>query len=228
MAPPPLIVIVCSDRHRNGKTLLARVLVEFLLLQGSDPFVLDLGQPDGGVRDYFPGRTALVDFAHVSGQMKVFDTILEGPGRDYVIDVATSQLARFCEAMGDLEFRQAAKAAGFNIVVLFIVDAARESLRSAAAVEELLSPDLFVPVANRFVGTSLPEGIDSLTLTMERLDPQLQALVSERRFSFRAFLLGEVSAVPLRLRPSLKSFLQELTSGFREFEPSLSLLKLRR
>ena len=112
-------------------------------------------------------------------------------------------------------------------MVLFIVDAARESLRSAAAVEELLSPDLFVPVANRFVGTSLPEGIDSLSLTMERLEPQLQALVSERRFSFRAFLLGEVSAVPLRLRPSLKSFLQELTSGFREFEPSLSLLKLR-
>ena len=227
MARPPLIVIVCSDRHRNGKTLLARVLVDFLLLEGRDPFVLDLDYPEGALRDFFPGRTALVDFAHVSGQMKVFDTILAGPGRDYVIDVATVQLARFCEAMGDLEFRHAAKTAGFNIVVLFIVDRAKESLRSAAAVEEILAPDLFVGVANQFVGSAIPEGIEGLTLTMERLDPDLAPIVSQRLFSFRAFLLGEESPIPLRLRPNLKSFLHELTSGFRELEPALSLLKLR-
>jgi len=227
LATPPQIVIVCSDRHRNGKTLLARVLVDFLLIEGRDPFVLDMGHREGGLRDYFPGRTALVDFAHVSGQMKVFDTILEAPGRDYVIDVATPQLVRFCEAMTDLDFRQAAKLAGFNLVVLFIVDAAKESLRSAAAVEELLAPDLFVPVANRFVGTSLPDRFDGLTLTMERLDPELQPMVAARRFSFRTFLLGEESAIPPHLRPGLNSFLEALTAGFREIKPSLSLLKLR-
>ena len=32
MASPSIIALVCSDRHRNGKTLLARVLVDFLLL----------------------------------------------------------------------------------------------------------------------------------------------------------------------------------------------------
>ena len=87
MAAPALIAIVCSDRHRNGKTLLARLLVDHLLMEERDPYCLDLSYPEGTLRSFFPGRTALVDFEHVPGQMKVFDTILAGPGRDYVIDV---------------------------------------------------------------------------------------------------------------------------------------------
>ena len=227
MASPPLIAIACSDRHRNGKTLLARTLVDFLLLEGRDPFVLDLDHPEGALRDFFPGRTALVDFAHISGQMKVFDTILAAPGRDYVIDVPAPQLARFCEAMTDLDFRQAANEAGFAVIVMFIVDQAPDSLKTAGNVEEILKPDLFIPVANHFVGTSLPEQMDDLSLTLERLDIELQPIIGQRRFSFRSFLLGDESAVPLRLRPGLKSFLHGLLGGFREIEPELSLLKLK-
>ena len=227
MASPPLIAIICSDRHRNGKTLLARVLVDFLLLEGRDPFVLDLDHPEGALRDFFPGRTALVDFAKVAGQMKVFDTILAAPGRDYVIDVPAPQLARFCEAMGDLEFRAAANDAGFAVVVMFIVDEPQESLKSALAVEEILKPDLFIPVANQFVGTALPEPVDGLTLTLERLPPELFAVIGHRRFSFRSFLLGDEAAVPHAHRGPLKSFLHGLIGGLREIEPELSLSKLR-
>ena len=123
MASPPLIAVVTSDRHRNGKTLLARVLVDFLLLETRDPYCLDLDHKDAALRSYFPGRTALVDFTHVAGQMQVFDTILAGPGRDYVIDVPAYHLPRFCEAMRDLEFRKAYEAAGFNFVLIYIIDA---------------------------------------------------------------------------------------------------------
>ena len=34
MAGEPTVYIVCSDQHRNGKTMLARVLVDFLVLDG--------------------------------------------------------------------------------------------------------------------------------------------------------------------------------------------------
>ena len=227
MAFPPLIAIVCSDRHRNGKTLLARVLVDFLLLEGRDPVALDLSHPEGALRNFFPGRTALVDFGHMPGRMKVFDTMLAAPGRDYVIDLPSQQLAKFCEAIGDLQFRKASQDAGFKLVVIFIVDNDVNSLKTAGAVEELLSPDLFVPVANRFVGSSLPDGVPGPVLTMEKLDPDLHAIVTNRRFSFRSFLLGEEGGVPMRLRPSLKTFLHTLINGFREFDPALSLLNLR-
>ena len=227
MALPPLIAIVCSDRHRNGKTMLARVLVDFLLMEGRDPYCLDLSHPEGALRAFFPGRTALVDFAQVAGQMKVFDTILAGPGRDYVIDVPAHALPKFCELVTDLDFRAAAIEKGFRTAVIFIIDTEEDSLKTAAAVEEILNPDLFVPAANRFVGSALPDGVPGPVLTLERLDPDLHAIITNRRFSFRNFLLGDESGVPLRLRPNLKGFLQVLIGGFRDFEPALSLLKLR-
>ena len=227
MASPPLIAVVCSDRHRNGKTLLARVLVDFLLLEGRDPYCLDLNPMEAVLRRFFPGRTALVDFTLVTGQMKVFDTILAGHGRDYVIDVPAEQLPRFCEVIRGLQFRKAYAAAGFSFVVIYIIDADEDSLKTAAAVEELLTPDLFVPTANRFVGSALPDGVPGPVLTMEKLDPDLHAIITYKRFSFRSFLLGEESGVPLRLRPNLRTFLHTLIGGFREIEPALSLQKLK-
>ena len=82
MAAPPTVFLICSDLARNGKTLLARVLVDFLLMEGRDPFCFDLAPPAGALRQYFPGRTALLDFAQEEGRTKLFDTLLTRPGRE--------------------------------------------------------------------------------------------------------------------------------------------------
>ncbi len=227
MASPPLIAIVTSDRPRNGKTLLARVLVDHLLLEGHDPYCLDLSQSEGALRAYFPGRTALVDFGQIAGQMKVFDTILTSPGRDYVIDVPAAALVRFCEVVANLDFLTAARDKGFAVAVLYIIDESEESLKTAAAVEEILLPDLFVPVVNRFVGSALPETIPGVTVTMERLDSDLLPIIGNRRFSFRNFLLGDEAAVPFRLRSNLKTFLHAAIAGLRDIAPALTLRRAR-
>ena len=227
MAPSPAVHIVCSDQHRNGKTLLARVLVDFLMIEGRDPLVIALSSPEGPPRRYFPGRTALVDFAHVTGQMKAFDTIMSAPNRDYLIDIPAQHLETFCQSFADLKLGREIRAAGLPIVVLFIIDNNPESLRAATAIEAALAPDVFIPVRNEMVGSALPQGFGGLVLTMSLLDEEVQAIVSERRFSFRLFQLGEEAAVPLRLRPNLKTFLHGLMSGFGDISPALSLLKLR-
>jgi hypothetical protein len=222
-----MVFTVCSDQARNGKTLLARVLVDFLLMEGRDPFCFDLGHPEGALRAYFPGRTAAVDFAMPEGQARVFDTMLTWAGRDYVIDLPAQHLARFCETAGGDGFAAKAREKEFRLATLFIVDRDERSLTTAAAVEDILMPDIFVPVANRFVGTALPEGVPGPVLVMERLEDELEAVISHRRFSFRAFMQGDEAAVPLRHRTSLKNFLHRLVTGMREFEPALSLQALR-
>ena len=109
MADKPTIYIVASDASRNGKTLLARLVVDYLLLDGKDPFIFDTDAPDGPLRQFFPGRTALADFEKMPGRMKLFDTILTSPGRDYVIDLPQRHMQPFFKAVAD---RYAAPTAG--------------------------------------------------------------------------------------------------------------------
>lgn len=227
MPAAPTIFIVCSDRSRNGKTLLARVLTDHLLLDERDPFCFDLSAPEGALRAYFPGRTALIDFEQETGRAKVFETTLARQGRDYVVDIPGAQLSAFCEAAETLGFSGAAEARGFRICVLFIIDRDESSLKTAIAVEEVLQPDLMVPVINRFVGSSLPKGVPGPVLAMEKVDGEIHPIVSHRRFSLRAFLLGEDGGVPVRLRANLQNFLHGLVGGLRDLEPELSLRSLK-
>jgi len=222
-----MVFIVCSDQARNGKTLLARVLVDFLLMEGRDPFCFDLGHPQAALRQFFPGRTALVDFAQAEGQAKVFDTILARAGRDYVIDLPPQHLALFCELAGNMDFPALMQDKAFRTAVLYVIDREEDSLHTAAAVEEVLRPDIFVPVANRYVGSALPDGVSGPVLIMERMEADLHAVVANRRVSLRVFMQGDEAAVPVKLRASLKTFLYRLVSGMREFEPALSLQALR-
>lgn len=226
MPIPPIIYITCSDQHRNGKTLLARVLIDYLMLENRDPFVIDAGFPEGPLRIYFPGRTALVDLTAVRGQMKLFDTIIAGHGRDYVIDIPAAKLERFTTASQELRFTMEAQRAGFRIVVLYVVDKHPESLEAAVLLERAIGPDLLVPVKNAAVGSALPPGYSGILVAMPQLPDALLAVIGNKRFSFRSYLLGEENAVPEALRPTLTSFLLALLSAYRNIPPALSLAKL--
>lgn len=226
MPAPPTIYIICSDRGRNGKTLLARVLTDHLLIEERDPFCFDLGAPEGPLRAFFPGRTALIDMNDETSRAKLFDILLGRGGRDYVIDVPAGQLARFCEAAAEHVLHEAARARGVRLCVLFVVDRDPASLKSAVALEETLQPDLLVPVVNRFIGTSLPDGVPGPVISIEKIEGELRVLVSHRRFSFRSFLLGDESGVPARLRAPLKNVLHGMCDGFRNLEPAMSLQSL--
>ena len=228
MARQPTIYIVCSDRHRNGKTLLARVLVDFLLIDGSDPYVLDADVPEGPLRAMFPGRTALVDLNDIRGQMKLFDTILGSPGRDYVIDLPAAGTPIFCEAAVKLNFASEARKQGFALAVLFVIDKHPESVDAAAHVQSVLLPDIFVPVRNALVGSAYRASPRDLVIDMPVLDRELANITDDRRFSFRAFMLGDEGAIPRDLRPKLKDFLAKLQSAFRDIGPALSMRRIGR
>jgi hypothetical protein len=228
VAEPPTVYIVCSDRHRNGKTLLARVLVDFLLAGGHDPFVIDADSPEGPLRAAFPGRTALVNFEDIRGQMKLFDTILGSPGRDYVIDLPAAETEHFCDAAIELDFVAEARRRGFALAMLFVVDRDPDSADTARHVDAIFYPDLFVPVRNAAVGSAWRASPRELVIDMPALAPEVSAITEDRRFSFRAFMLGDVGAVPHDLRPALAAFLSPLTTALRDLGPALSLKVIQR
>ncbi len=222
---PPTVYIVTSDQSRNGKTLLARCVTDYLLLDKRDPFLIDTDTPDGNLRNFFPGRTQLVNFAKVMGQIKIFDTILASPGRDYVIDLAARDASAFFGEVRELDFFAEARKSGFRFILLFIVDASLASSRMARDLNRTSNVDLFVPVKNAHIGSAWPE--DEATLTMPALDPATAAAITNRRFSFRAFVLGDTQNLPdLEVR-ALNRFVYEIMQSLNNLEPQLTILQLR-
>jgi hypothetical protein len=227
LANKPTIYIISSDRHRNGKTLLARVLVDYLLLDGRDPFVIDANVPEGPLRAAFPGRTALVDFEQVQGQMTLFDTILGSLGRDYVIDIPAPQSEHFFATLKELNFPQEAERVGFQLVVLFIVDKDFASLNAADDVRAAIEPNLLVSVRNAYVGSVLGSAQPGLTIDMPILEREIVAIIEDRRFSLREFVLGDESRMPAGAATKLKIFLLAVMSAFGDIEPAISLRRLQ-
>ena len=228
MATKPTIYIISSDRHRNGKTLLARLLVDYLLLDGRDPFVIDANVPEGHLRAAFPGRTALVDFEQVQGQMTMFDTILGSLGRDYVIDIPAPQSENFFATLKELNFPEEAERLGFQLVVLFIVDKDFASLNAADDAQAAIGPNLLVRVRNAHVGSVLGFTQRGLTIDMPILDRDIVAIIEDRRFSIRSFVLGDESGLAAGgAVTKLKVFLLAVLSAFGDIDPAISLHRLK-
>lgn len=228
MASQSTIYVVCSDRHRNGKTLLARLLVEYLLLEGHDPFVIDTEAPEGPLRAAFPGRTALVDFASVTGQMRLFDTIINGPGRDYVIDLATDQFENFFDIQKKLDFMAEAGRVGFRVIVLFIVDKYHGSLAAADDVRHSIYPGFVMLVNNAHVGGALAWGDKAPKFNIPAADRDVAELLDNKRFSVRGFLLGDDYHLDPTLDAKLRSFLIAVVNVLDRLEPAIEEARKRR
>lgn len=225
MAVSPTIYIVASDTHRNGKTTLARLLADYLLLDARDPFLIDTDAPDGPLRNFFPGRTALADFSITRGQMKLFDTILAGPGRDYVVDLPERHTESFFAKESVIGFFREAREAGFRVFVFYVVDNTYTSLNAARKLKEHPGIDLFVPVRNLLVGSTWET--DEASLTLPAMSPQLAQAVLNRRFSFRNFVQGDLQGLPQDQAMELQNFLYEALNNLNNLEPVLTLGRLR-
>ena len=221
MAQAPTVFIVASDQHRNGKTLFARVLTDYLLLDARDPFVIDTDAPDGPLRTYFPGRTQLADYATVQGKIKIFDTILGSAGRDYVIDLTARHTDAFFDKAAELDFFSETAKLGFRTIVFFIVDNDTASLRKARQLQENVAIDLFVPVRNEHIGSAWPK--DEGAFTIPALDPAIIKAIASRRFSLRAYVLGDPQNLESGMDLPLKRFIYEVMQSLNDLEPTISL-----
>lgn len=230
------ITVVCSDESRNGKTLTARLLTDHLLLTGRDPHVFDCDEPRGHINRFFPSRSTLIDIERTSGQIRLFDTILETPGRDYIVDLPAHGLDPFFTVVDDLDFINAAHNAGLEMVIAFVLDKSLTSLMTARDLHGAFSTELFYLIRNAYIGSPLttrqarevfeeiePDGEFLLPL----VDRDALAVAEEPPFSFSRFLSeGYVGMDPMtRLR--LRSFLSDVMAQFQSRDLTLDLGSLK-
>ena len=86
MSPTP-VYIICSPRPLVGKTLLARLLSEFLLLKDGIVSSFDINLKEPSLLEYLPRITETADVVDTFGKMQLMDRLIVHDGTAKVIDL---------------------------------------------------------------------------------------------------------------------------------------------
>lgn len=220
------LLIVCSDRARNGKTLLARLLADWLRLRERPVFIIDLDAPAFPLAARYADASLTVDFSNTMGRVATFDAIMERTNLPCIVDVPARHFDAFTEDLERLDLFTEATRAGMEAVVHFLIDRDRESLERARALHTLAERGGagFVPVRNAAIGDALKdEGaarlyVDLLQdgeILLPKFSAEAWAWLEASDFSFADLLRGR-----LRAPSSLLDFeLQDAVNGvFEQFE----------
>src|SRR5437588_576829 len=70
------VYIICSPRPLVGKTLIARLLSEFLLLKNGTVNSFDINLKEPSLLDYLPGTTETADVIDTYGKMQLMDRLI--------------------------------------------------------------------------------------------------------------------------------------------------------
>src|ERR1700741_5063260 len=127
--PATPVYIVCSPRPQVGKTLIARLLTEFLLLKNGRVTAFDINLKEPSLLDYLPDVTEPADVIDTYGKMQLMDRIIIDDGMSKVIDLGFHAFDEFFKMSEEIGFHKEAMRRNVAPIVLFMADTDRNSAR---------------------------------------------------------------------------------------------------
>jgi hypothetical protein len=221
------LYIVASQHPRVGKTLIARLLIEYFRLSGRALVGYDLDPREPALAGYFPNLAWTVDIADTRGQMALFDRLIADSWRTTVIDLGYGLFEQFFAVMGEIGFEQEARRRGIEPIVLFISDAAPTTARSYAELRRRLQLTTFVPVHNEaaafmFVPQDFPPSrAECGFIRIPRLSPIVRGVIDRPGFSFGAYMAHQPGGPT-----EVHSWIGGIFTQFRELELRLLISEL--
>ncbi|MDR3422805.1 MAG: hypothetical protein P4L80_16440 [Xanthobacteraceae bacterium] len=226
MAQPVPLYIVASPRPRNGKTLIARLLMEFLRQNRRPTVGYDLNPREPALAERFPKLVWPVDIADTRGQMELFDRLLADPASTQVIDLGYGPFDQFFAVMREIGFVQEARRRGIEPIVLFVADSSAATARSYAQLRRRLAAT-FVPVHNESVALLFakedfpPTRTEYGLISIPRLSPLVRGVIDRPNFSFNAYMAKQ-SGGPTEVH----QWIGNIYAEFRDFELRLLMGRL--
>jgi hypothetical protein len=187
---PTNLFFVCSARPGVGKTLTARLCVEFQHANDRPVAAFDLGSDGLALAEFLPEFTTPASIADIRGQMALFERLASDDGAPKVVDVGHLALAPLFVIMRDVDFAAEAARRQIKPVVLFVATPDDVSARAYAILREQFPGFAFVPVDNEAVTQSdalgpLPPSLGGAPLLkIPPLSADLQAVCEQRPCSF--------------------------------------------
>ena len=227
MTQPAPLYIVRSPRPRMGKTLLARLLMEFVLHSDRPLVGFDLNPREPMLAGRFPKLVWPIDINDIRGQMELFDRLVADTTSTKVIDLGYGPFEHFFRVMGEIGFAQEARRHGIEAVVLFITDQAIATVRTYAELQ-LWVAATFVPVHNEAVSLMFskedfpPTRTECGTIRIPRLSQIVRGVVDRPSFSFNAYLANQPSGPT-----EVHTWTADIYAQLRDFELRLLMAKLK-
>src|SRR6202035_613990 len=193
MRPTP-VFIICSPRPLVGKTLIARLLTEFLLLKHGDVAAFDVNLKEPSLLEYLPKVTETAEVDHA------FD--------------------EFFKMSQEIGFMKEAARRGVAPIILFMADTDRASARGYAMLQQQLPATSLITVDNEHVlrGELPPAMARGRVLRVAALPVFLKTYIDRLTFSFTGYLRNEKDT-----STELHQWIRENYFSFRELELSLIL-----
>src|SRR5664279_1381113 len=144
------VYIICSPRPLVGKTLIARLLSEFLLLKDRTAAAFDINLKEPSLLDYLPDITETAEVDDTFGKMALMDRLIINDGVAKVIDLGFHAFDEFFKMSEEIGFIKEAARRGILPVVLFIADSDRVSPRGYAKLQQQIPAGAMVTVDNEY------------------------------------------------------------------------------
>ena len=216
------VYIICSPRPLVGKTLIARLLSEFLLLKNGTVAAFDINLKEPSLLDYLPKITETAEVDDTFGKMALMDRLIVNDGVAKVIDLGFHAFDEFFKMSEEIGFMKEAARRAVAPIILFVADTARVSARAFPVLKEQIPRSALVVVDNEHVVRGeLPEAMaQGRVLRIAALPVFLKTYVDRLTFSFTGYLRSEKDS-----STELHQWIRRNYTSFRELELSLILLK---
>src|SRR5271156_2465427 len=145
------IYIICSPRPLVGKTLLARLLSEFLLLKNGTVTAFDINLKEPSLLEYLPRITETANVDNTFGKMTLMDRLIVNDGIAKVIDLGFHAFDEFFTMTDEIGFLKEAARRGVAPIILFVADTDRVSARGYPMLQDQIPATSLVTIDNEHV-----------------------------------------------------------------------------
>ena len=187
------VYIICSPRPLVGKTLVARLLCEYLLLKNGNVTAFDVNLKEPSLLEYLPDITETAEVDDTFGKMALMDRLIVADGISKVIDLGFHAFDEFFEMTEKIGFMKEAVRRDVAPVILFVGDIDRVSGRSYPTLQRQIPPTALVTVDNEYIvrGELPPAFAQGKVLRIAALPTFLKTYVDRLSFSFTDYLRNE-------------------------------------
>ena len=214
------VYIICSPRPLVGKTLIARLLSEFLLLKNGTVISFDINLKEPSLLEYLPRTTETADVIDTFGKMQLMDRLIVNDSVAKVIDLGFHAFDEFFKMTDEIGFMKEAARRGVAPVILFVADIDRASAAAYGMLKQQIPPNALIAVDNEHVVRGeLPAAMErGRVIRISALPVFLKTYIDRLTFSFTTYLRKEKDA-----STELHQWIRRNYTSFRELDLSLIL-----